>query len=152
MEIRLDRFIHNHNDTVGRMFIDGKFYAYTLEDEHRDVKVKGETRIPAGTYEIKLRTEGGFHTRYLTRFGADFHKGMLHLQNVPGFEFILIHTGNTERDTEGCILVGKEISLHSKGDSIQQSTAAYKELYPVIRDELLKGNKVEIKIGNHGST
>ena len=60
--------------TNGMLFIDGVFECYTLEDEYRDVKVMHETCIPEGEYEIKLRTEGGFHNRYLKRYGADFHK------------------------------------------------------------------------------
>ena len=78
------------------------FLAYTLEDEQRDVKVWGETRIPAGTYKLKLREEGGFHNRYLNKYGNTFHKGMIHVQDVPGFEYILWHTGNTDEHTAGC--------------------------------------------------
>ena len=55
---------------------DGReFLAYTLEDEWREEKVSAETRIPEGTYDIKLRTTGGFHSRYANKFG-DWHKGM----------------------------------------------------------------------------
>ena len=62
-----------------------EFLCYTLEDEFREEKVSAETRIPEGTYDIKLRTTGGFNSRYLNKFGADWHRGMLHVQNVEGF-------------------------------------------------------------------
>ena len=77
-----------------------------LEDEYRDGKVMGETCIPEGTYDVKPRTEGGFHNRYTAKYG-DFHKGMLHVQDVPNFEFILIHTGNTDEHTAGRLLLGE---------------------------------------------
>ena len=108
MKLRVLRY-HTTNDyTLGMLLneTDGRqFLAYTLEDEHRKEKVMGETRIPSGTYEITLRTTGGFHGRYTKKYG-DMHKGMLWVRDVPGFEYILIHTGNTDEHTAGCLLVG----------------------------------------------
>ena len=92
--------------TNGLLFIDGKFECYTLEDEYRTVKVMHETCIPEGTYPIEFRTVGGFDAKYTKRYGADFHKGMLWIRGVPEFEYILIHTGNTDSHTSGCLLVG----------------------------------------------
>ncbi len=71
-----------------------KFLSYTLEDEYRDDKVMSKTRIPAGTYEITLRKEGGMYQSYTERFGSDFNKGMLWVRNVYNFEYIYIHVGN----------------------------------------------------------
>ncbi len=130
------------------MLIDCQFYCYTLEDEHRTVKEYGETRIPEGEYEIKLRKEGGFHQRYRERFG-DRHKGMLELQDVPNFKYVLIHIGNDEDDTAGCILVGNTVNnnlIEAKRGFLGDSTSAYMEIYPIISDRLLKGEKVIIKI------
>jgi hypothetical protein len=140
MKLKVERYKHSENDTVGKLYIDGTFSCFTLEDEKREIKVKGETRIPEGTYQVKLRTVGGFHEKYLKRFGPEFHKGMLHLWNVPGFEFILIHCGNTDKDTAGCILVGDGLDTGSKNSSLVKSEAAYRKLYPQVRDALLKGN------------
>ena len=80
---------------IPRNDIDGlwqqkKFLAYTLEDEQRDVKVYGETRIPAGTYKLKLREEGGFHNKYLARYGADWHHGMIWVQDVPNLVEVVV--------------------------------------------------------------
>jgi hypothetical protein len=92
--------------------------------KHRDVKVKGETRIPAGRYQVTLRTEGGFHSKYSEKYG-EMHKGMLWVRDVPGFEYILIHTGNTDEHTAGCLLVGNTSDLKGfVGSSNTQLTSA----------------------------
>lgn len=148
MEITLQRISQSQSgeETIGKLTIPGRYECWVLEDQRRDVKVKGDTRIPAGRYEIKLRSEGRIHQNYLAKFGSDFHKGTLHLQDVPNFLYILIHIGNTEKDTEGCLLTGKTYSVANGHFTIQQSTAAYKELYAIIRDLLIAGEKVFISI------
>ena len=102
--------------------------------------------MPAGTYQIKLRTEGGFHGRYTKRF-AGRHKGMLHVINVPNFKWILIHTGNTDEHTAGCLLVGdsQENNVIIKDGFIGKSTNAYKRIYPPIAKALEKGEEVTIQ-------
>lgn len=146
MEINTLRFSSGSDDTLGLLFIDKVFQCYTLEDEFRTQKVMGKTRIPAGRYELKLRTEGSFHQRYSTKF-PNFHKGMLHLQNVPDFSYVLIHIGNDEDDTAGCLLVGNSSrsNVNAKG-FIGSSTKAYRFIYPQIADELDQGNAVFINI------
>ena len=64
-----------------------------------------ENRIPAGIYDVRLRKIGGFDGRYKKKF-AGFHRGMLHIQDVPNFKYVLIHIGNTDKNTAGCLLVG----------------------------------------------
>lgn len=145
MEIRVKRIKSNKNETLGEFYIDNVFQCYTLEDERRAVKVKGETRIPAGRYEIKLRTVGGTHLRYAKRFSA-IHKGMLWLQNVPGFEYILIHVGNTDADTDGCILLGLSVFEKGKKITIGNSADAYRKVYPQVAAELVAGKQVFITI------
>ena len=121
-----------------------EFLCYTLEDEFREEKVSAETRIPEGTYDIKLRTIGGFNSRYLDKFGTDFHKGMLHVQNVPGFEYILIHTGNTDEHTAGCLLLNDVVDASKFTGSY--STQAYKRVYPKIADYIEECGPVQIII------
>jgi hypothetical protein len=128
--------------TDGLLFIDGKFECYTLEDEERTVKVFGETRIPNGTYAIELRTEGGFHSRYTEKY-ANMHKGMLWVKDVPNFEYILIHIGNDDDDTAGCLLVGTTADKN-KG-FIGASVNAYKDMYPKVLSALLNNECVEIE-------
>jgi len=126
MEIKVTRFTSTNDATLSIVSIDRKFECFGLEDEYRETKVASETRIPDGLYEVRLKPFGGFHRKYKQRFS--FHEGVLHVQNVPGFEDILIHIGNTERDTAGCLLVGKGAT--SNGPLlITSSKIAYVELY-----------------------
>jgi hypothetical protein len=135
--------------TNGLLFIDGVFECYTLEDEYRDVKVMHETCIPEGEYDIIYRKVGGFHTKYTARYGA-FHKGMLWLQDVPGFTYILIHSGNTDEHTSGCLIVGETQQDLDKGKNgfVGNSGDAYKKLYKKVSSALDKGEKVTIKYQN----
>lgn len=147
MEIKLIRFNSQIDSTNGIMLINNEFVAYTLEDEQREVKVYGETAIPKGKYEIALRTEGGFHNRYKKRF-SDIHVGMLEITNVPNFEFILIHPGNTDENSAGCVLVGDSQENNSliKDGFIGKSTQAYKRIYVRISEALLNKQKVTIEV------
>jgi len=153
MKLELLRINSGIDATSGILFQvhpegDKTFLCYTLEDQAQKVKVMHETRIPAGTYKIKFREVGGFHSRYLSRYGAGFHKGMLELQDVPNFQYILIHSGNTDEQTSGCILVGdtqNNNDLQTDG-FIGSSRQAYERIYPIIRDALLGGASVEIEI------
>ncbi len=132
--------------TNGIVLIDNQFECYSLEDQYQAVKVMHETCIPEGTYDIKFRTVGGFHTKYKSRYG-NAHHGMLELQNVPGFQYILIHAGNTDESTSGCLIVGEtqqDLDLSDDG-FIGHSGKAYVKLYDKVAKELLKGNKVSIE-------
>ena len=149
MKLDVVRTLFGKDATNGMLFIDKVFEAFTLEDEVRDVKVHSETAIPLGEYEIKLRTEGGFHSKYTARYGA-MHKGMLWLQDVPNFKWILIHTGNQDSHTAGCLLIGETQQDLDKGKDgfIGGSGDAYKKMYPKVADALLAGEKVTIKYSN----
>ena len=136
MKLQVLRFSSESDSTNGLLLdvTEGvKFLAYTLEDEYRKEKKSKETRIPAGTYEIKLRDEGGFHQKYSKRY-PNMHRGMLHIIDVPNFEYILIHTGNTDEHTAGCLLVGdsQQNNQVTKDGFIGSSNNAYKRIYPSI--------------------
>lgn len=142
MTYLVQRFSSQSNDTLGLFFRRGdvtdQFMCFTLEDEHRATKVRGETRIPAGIYPLRLRTHGGFHERYSNKF--DFHQGMIEVCNVPGFTDILIHVGNDEGDTAGCLLVGDSATQNATRDGfIGNSTNAYQRVYKAILADLAKG-------------
>tara|TARA_R110002012_G_scaffold265431_1_gene448825 strand:+ start:616 stop:1080 length:465 start_codon:yes stop_codon:yes gene_type:complete len=129
MKIQVYRYSSQSQTTLSSILIDGKFNCHGLEDRHRDIKVKGSTRIPSGTYNVTLRTEGGHHHRYKNKY--DFHKGMLWVRDVPNFEWILIHVGNDPlKDSEGCLLVANEVNNNrtDKGYGTR-SVKAYKDLY-----------------------
>jgi hypothetical protein len=132
--------------TNGLLFVDGLFECYTLEDQYQAVKVMHETCIPEGTYDIKFRTVGGFHEKYKKRYG-NAHYGMLHLQDVPNFTYILIHAGNTDEHTSGCLIVGEtqqDLDLSDDG-FIGHSGVAYSKLYNKVAKELLLGKSVTIE-------
>ena len=148
MELEVLRFSSQKDSTNGLLFdvTDGRrFLCYTLEDEHREEKEYGETRIPSGTYRITLRKVGGFHGRYLKKYG-EMHKGMLWVRDVPNFEYILIHTGNTDEHTAGCLLLGntQQTNFGDSNGFVGSSVDAYKRVYPPIAEALEKGEEVKI--------
>ena len=103
MKLRVERLWKNPTYTVGRLYVDGKLYCNTLEDVVRDLdkeaKVPGKTAIPAGTYKV------------IFNWSPKFGRNLPRLLNVPHFDGILIHPGNTADDSAGCILVGKNTEV-----------------------------------------
>jgi len=150
MKLDVVRTQFGKDATNGMLFVDGVFECFTLEDEVRDIKVMSETAIPLGEYEIKFRNIGGFDTKYKARYGSTFHKGMLELQDVPNFKYILIHTGNSDQHTAGCLLIGETQQDLDKGKDgfVGGSGDAYKKFYPKVRDALIAKEKVTIKYSN----
>ena len=153
MELEVLRFSSQKDSTNGILFdvTGGKrqFLCYTLEDEFREDKVSGETRVPSGTYKVTLRTVGGFHGRYDKKYG-EMHKGMLWVRDVPNFEYILIHTGNTDEHTAGCLLLGdsQQANFGNSDGFVGSSTQAYKRVYPAIAKALEEGESVSITYTN----
>ena len=150
MKLEVLRISSQEDSTNGILFdiTDGvrKFLCYTIEDEFRATKVMHETRIPEGTYNLTLRSEGGFHSKYLSKYGADWHKGMIWVKNVPGFEFILWHTGNTDESTSGCLILGssQNENITKKDGFVGASVEAYKRVYPIVRDAILLDEDVTV--------
>ena len=147
MKIEVDRFVSDRDTTISRVSVDGAFVCFGLEDEFRVAKLVDETRIPAGRYKVLLRTAGTHHQKYQEQF-PDIHRGMLHIQNVPGFEFILIHCGNTQANTSGCLLVGTGAVTEEGNMSISSSRIAYRRLYPMVVDAAGEGN-LEIEFADN---
>lgn len=140
-QLKLFRYSDNGESSLGIMFLHNKFQCYALEDEYREKKVRGETRIPAGIYEILLRNAGRLNQKYKSRFPG-FHKGMLHLQNVPNFKYIYIHIGNQDDDTDGCITVqnnanNNQIKKGFNTDSKNAYILAYKKTIKILDKEKL---------------
>ena len=151
MKLDVIRTQFGEDATNGILLIDGVFESFCLEDQVRDgQKQMGETAIPLGEYEIKFRTVGGYDAKYQKKYGTTWHKGMLELQDVPNFKYILIHTGNTDEHTAGCLLVGETQQDLDRGKDgfVGGSGDAYKKMYPKVRDALLNGEKVTIKYSN----
>lgn len=133
IEIRRDSF--QSQRTLGRMTVDGEFYGYTLEDEDRKLeaggtKVKGKTAIPKGEYKVTVSMSNRFKKR------------MPEVHNVPGFEGVRIHGGNTEADTEGCPLLGKRRTDIAIGDC----AAINADLVRRIDEALSRGETVVLTV------
>ncbi len=146
MKLQVVRTQFGKDATNGLLFIDGIFECYTLEDQYQAVKVMHETCIPEGKYNIEFRKTGGFHAKYSERY-KNAHYGMLHIQDVPNFTYILIHTGNTDEHTSGCLIVGEtqqDLEI-SKDGFVGSSSVAYKKMYAKVAGQLLQGKKVTIE-------
>lgn len=135
MELKLVRDYLAQGYTHGKLYVNGVFQCYTLEDTDRELerggkKVYGRTAIPLGKYPVVVNRS--------TRFKVD----MPLLVDVPQFTGIRIHPGNTAEDTEGCILVGE---IRSKA-SIGNSRVAYERLFSRIKDAYLREEEIIISI------
>ncbi len=145
MIIDLYRYSSQSKTTFGAVLINGKFQCYSIEDRHRDQKIKHETRIPKGVYSIKYREFGGHYSRYKNKYTS--HKGMLQIMNVPNFKDILIHIGNDNGDTSGCLLLCNEVN-NNKTDQGKgtRSTKAYLDFYFKVCEALDNNEDVAIQI------
>ncbi|WP_367210783.1 DUF5675 family protein [Sphingobacterium sp. R2] len=146
MELTLKRFRQGNNSTLSELYIDGTFQCYGLEDTVRDVKIKGRTAIPAGTYKLGINRTGGMNTAYKKRF-PNMHEGMIEIRAIPNFSLVYIHIGNTHDDTEGCLLVGTYFHKSYDDWGVYQSAEAYKQLYRTIIEQVKIG-QVILKIEN----
>lgn len=119
----------NSNNTIGQLYINNELFCDTLEDTYRDLskedKVYGQTCIPYGTYEVVINNS------------PKYGRLMPRLLNVPHFEGILIHSGNTEKDSAGCILVGVR-----SGNMIINSRDTFNKLF----DRLKNYSHIKIEI------
>ena len=140
MKLTLKRIALRQTYTIGNLYIDDDYFCDTLEDTVRDLnkdgkfdngekKINGKTAIPYGTYEIKWT------------YSPRFKKYTPQIMNVPSFEGIRIHSGNQSKDTEGCILLGK----NRKVGMVLNSRATINKFYPIIKEACSKG-KVTIEI------
>lgn len=138
------RYVDDGETTLGLLFLQDKFFCYTLEDTYRNVKVKEKTRIPKGTYNVDFnRNETGLTLKYRkTRSWFVYH---LHVQNVKGFQGIYIHSGSTHEHTEGCLLVASGIYSEDAKSSIFNSKVTFERLYKTLKPKLDQGEKVRIK-------
>lgn len=134
MKLRVERRFLKPEYTIGRLEVDGKYFCDTLEDRVRDLsrekKIPGETAIPAGIYDV------------VVNISPRFKRKLPRLLNVPGFEGILIHRGNTPGDTAGCILVGEN---KAKGRVIN-STPYELRLTEMIERAQSAGESITIEI------
>lgn len=140
MKLILKRIALRPTYTIGKLYINDAYFCDTLEDTVRDTnksgkfdngeqKIKGKTAIPYGTYEIKWT------------YSPRFKKYTPQLMNVPSFEGIRVHAGNTSADTEGCLILGENKQV----GKVLNSRATINKFYPIIKEACSNG-KVTIEI------
>jgi hypothetical protein len=119
MDLRLVRKEFTEKSTIGDLLIDDSFFCFTLEDMVREpgVKIPGQTAIPEGRYRVVIDQSNRFR------------RAMPHILDVPMFEGIRIHSGNTDKDTEGCILLGMTKSKDFVGQSVLAFNRFFDQLY-----------------------
>lgn len=134
MELKLNRIFLGSSATIGELLVNDKHLCDTLEDRVRPEgeKVYGKTAIPEGTYEVKLT------------HSPRFKKTLPEILNVPNFSGIRIHTGNSSKDTEGCILVGTWDG--EKEDWVGNSRIVFDELMALLEEATNNKEKVTITV------
>ena len=142
MIIELCRKYRNTNYCIGKLYINNEYFSDVLEDPDRglqntmsiqeiqQLKVKGDTCIPYGTYDITIT------------YSPKFKKRLPLINNVKGFEGIRIHSGNTSKDTEGCLLLG----FNKIKGKVINSKETVDKFITIVQQALNDGEKVTIQI------
>lgn len=139
MKYVLQRYSDSGESTLGLLLRDGILQCYTLEDEARTVKVAGETRIPAGGYELTLRQElTPLTQKYRARF--PWFEWHVEITNVTGFTNVYVHVGNDDDDTDACVLLGDTPNNNRvRTGFIGESVPAYERWYKPMLSRLKAG-------------
>ena len=143
MKLKVERTYRGPKYTIGHLYIDNRYFCDTLEDPDRGlqqnmplseiarIKVKGDTCIPYGEYNLTLNVISAKYSDIKKYPYTAIAKGkMPRIMNIPGFEGVLIHAGNTQKDTMGCLLVGEN---KVKGQVIN-SQSTWKKLYKILQE------------------
>ena len=153
MELKLRRIAKKNGYTIGKLSIDGKYFCDTLEDSDRELsssmsldvlkkkKLAHITAIPTGRYEVTMSVISPRLSK--SKFYKQYGDGRVpRLLNVPAFEGILIHCGNTAKDTDGCILVGR----NSQVGMVLDSKITYSKLYPLLEAAYKRKERIFITV------
>ena len=142
MKLRLQRIARKGCYTIGKLYINGKYFSDTLEDtdrglsqdmpeeQLRKMKVKGQTAIPTGTYNV------------IITYSPKYKKPMPLLLGVPAYEGVRIHSGNTHKDTEGCILVGENKEV----GKVLNSRYTFNKLFTKLQAAVDRGETITLDI------
>lgn len=136
MKLKIERVDIAENYTGGRLYINDGYFADTIEDKDRclecnpEDKVYGKSAIPRGTYQCVID------------FSGKFQKELPRLLDVPGFEGIRIHSGNSSEDSLGCILVGK----NQHGNWVSDSRSTFARLFAVMEDAYNRGEEITVEV------
>lgn len=148
MHLKINRIKRGENSTLSAVYVDGRLFCYAVEDTDRGLrsdmpiaeiqakKVHGATAIPEGEYQV------------IDALSPRFKRKLPRLVDVPGFAGILIHPGNSHKDTEGCLLPGEHYQASGTDWIVTDSRKAFNRLYPLIQERLQAGEKIWCKILN----
>lgn len=158
--LRIKRFIFNTDNTISQLFVNDVKTCFGIEDEIRQVKVHGETAIPYGRYPLWYRQSPKFSKYFywsdslnklikakdwanLPRNEQTLYRqhDLIWFQNIPEFQYVLLHWGNTDDDTEGCYIVGSSLGIVKGQDAVLNSQNTYMKIYPSIYNEIRKGGQ-----------
>ena len=152
MELELRRIARRDTYTIGRLYIDGVYFCDTCEDRDRGLrqdlpvsvnqarKVRGQTAIPTGRYRVTLGVKSPKYSKKKQYAACNGY--VPRLINVPAFDGILIHIGNTAADSEGCILVGR----NKKVGMVLESTNTFWQLYDRLQQADGRGEQIYITV------
>lgn len=153
LELLLDRKYKNETYTIGNLYVDGEWFCNSMEDKDRglsqtmpleeikETKVYGETAIPTGRYEVRMDIVSPKYNGvkwYKDNFGGR----MPRLENVKGFSGILIHSGNTALDSNGCILVG----MNKAKGKVLDSRATFQKLWKILEQARKAGKTIYLTV------
>lgn len=162
--LTVERYSFKEDWTIGKLYFQDRLLGYVIEDELRDIKVHGETAIPVGVYPLDTRFSPKFSRHF--KYSANKEKlidsrlaynyspedyqlidhQLIWIKEVPNFKYILIHWGNTDDNTDGCLIVGNKIGVIGNQEAVLNSRFTYAQIYPMIFKEIQKGNcAIEIK-------
>ena len=153
MKLILKRIYTCNRYTIGHLYVNNEYVCDTLEDCDRgldsnmplltilNTKIKDQTAIPCGTYNILMNVVSPKYSK--RQYYMDVCKGKVpRLDNVPGYSGVLIHVGNDQDDTSGCILVGQN---KIKG-KVMNSKSTFEKLYPMLKKAYNNGEKITLTI------
>lgn len=147
MRITVHRVHDTGNQTIGYLLINGIYFCWTLEDEFRKEKKKGDTRIPNGVYQLGImKADTPLTLKHRKSYGSWF-KYHIEITKVPNFTGIYIHAGNDETHTDGCLLLGDTLNNPNivPKNPLLNSTQAVKRFYEIVYPLLEQGEQVLIE-------
>ena len=146
MEIVNTRIASDNESTLGLLTVNGKKFSFVIEDEEREVKVKGETRIPAGKYKVDFRKE---ITPLTKKYRSKYPWFTYHLElvEVPNFKYVYIHIGNFESSTDACQVVGNKAGFDDNNHFRNfESMDNFRRLYLMVVEAIGNGEGVVYEV------
>lgn len=151
----VERFQPELDWTLSEFFIANKKECVGVEDEFRKIKVKGETRIDEGIFELDLRFSPKFSKKFYVNSKGELSKEkttnfniehlLIWIKGTPRHEFVLIHWGNTDDDTDGCYIIGKTFATFNGQRGVTASQETYMRIYPLIFNKIMENKKLGLK-------